>query len=81
MELILTKQNPLVYTGEIMSKIKNIRKVKEYKSDYYSMNSIFGNDWAMFYVLLGGRCCGKSYAALEWCISRKQRKQDLTKLF
>lgn len=62
-------------------KLQNERKIKEYKSDYYSMNSIFGNDWAMFYVLLGGRCCGKSYAALEWCISRKQRKQELTKLF
>lgn len=25
-------------------KLQNERKVKEYKSDYYSMNSIFGND-------------------------------------
>lgn len=57
------------------------RKIKTYKSDYYSVNSIFGNDWAMFYALLGGRCTGKSYSVLDWCIQRKQKKGDKLKLF
>ena len=68
-----------------MSKTKRTppptRKIKEYKSDFYSINSVFGNDWAMFYALLGGRCCGKSYSALDWAIQRKRKKKDLMKLY
>ena len=30
------------------------------------MRSILGNDWAMFYVLLGGREAGKSYAVTQF---------------
>ena len=31
------------------------RKIKTYKGEWYTVNSIFGNDWARFYYLLGGR--------------------------
>ena len=59
----------------------HIPKIKTYKSDYYSVNSIFGNDWALFYCLLGGRCTGKSYGVLNWAIQRKLKRKDKCKLF
>ena len=31
------------------------RKIKTYKGEWYTVNSIFGNDWARFFYLLGGR--------------------------
>lgn len=34
--------------------------------EWYSLRSILGNDWAMFYVLLGGREAGKSYAVTQF---------------
>lgn len=46
--------------------LERIHKVKTYKSEFYTINSIFGNDWATFYCLLGGREAGKSYAAMNW---------------
>ena len=29
--------------------------------EFYRLNSLLGNDWAMFYILIGGRETGKSY--------------------
>ena len=34
--------------------------------EWYSLRSILGNDWAMFYMLLGGREAGKSYAVTKF---------------
>ena len=34
--------------------------------DWYSLRSILGNDWAMFYILLGGREAGKSWATSKF---------------
>lgn len=33
----------------------NTRKAKTYKDEWYTVNSILGNDWARFFYLLGGR--------------------------
>ena len=33
---------------------------------YYQLNSILGNTWAMFYVVIGGRKTGKSYSVAEF---------------
>lgn len=57
------------------------RKVKTYAGDYYSINSIFGNDWARIYILLGGREAGKSYSAMRWAIQRKLKKRNGVKLY
>lgn len=40
------------------------RKRKTYLGEWYTINSILGNDWAIFYILLGGREAGKSYSAM-----------------
>lgn len=34
-------------------------------NEWYSLRSLLGNDWAIFYFLLGGREAGKSYAVTE----------------
>ena len=38
--------------------------------DWYSLRSILGNDWAMFYILLGGREVGKSYGTTKFFCSQ-----------
>lgn len=64
-------------------KKKNVpeRKIRTYKGDFYSINSIFGNDWANFFILCGGREAGKSYAAMKWAINRKLKRKSLVKLY
>lgn len=44
--------------------------------EWYSLRSLLGNDWAIFYLLLGGREAGKSYAATslyvgQWKLYRR----------
>lgn len=60
---------------------KEKKKLKTFKSDFYQMNSIFGNDWAVFYALIGGRGVGKSYAAMRWAVLNKIRKGDKMKFY
>ena len=44
---------------DIKKEIKKARKqekiAKTYKGEWYTVNSILGNDWARFFYLLGGR--------------------------
>lgn len=54
---------------------------KTYKGDWYSVNSIFGNDWAMFYVLLGGREAGKSYTVMNHASLSKLKHKDNFKFY
>lgn len=42
-------------------------------SRFYNLNSILGNDWAMFYVIIGGRMTGKSYALADFLCRKKQQ--------
>lgn len=51
--------------------VATTNNVKTYKGEYYSVNSLFGNDWARFYYLLGGREAGKSYSVMKWASNRK----------
>lgn len=57
------------------------RKVKTYKGEWYTINSIFGNDWSLFFALLGGREAGKSYSAMQWAVNRKMKKGDKCKFY
>lgn len=54
---------------------------KTYKGDWYTVNSIFGNDWAIFFTLLGGREAGKSYSAMKWGVENKLKKGDKFKFY
>ena len=59
----------------------NKRKDKTYKGDFYEINSLFGNDWAKWFLLLGGREAGKSYAAMKWAVTRKLKLGDKMKFY
>ena len=50
-------------------KIKDILENRE----FYILNSLLGNDWAMFYILIGGRETGKSYATTECFVNQYKR--------
>ena len=59
----------------------NTKKVKTYKDEWYTVNSILGNDWARFFYLLGGREAGKSYSVMRWMTNRKLKNPDDVKLY
>lgn len=59
----------------------NNRKIKTYKDEWYTVNSILGNDWARFYYLLGGREAGKSYSVMKWVTNRKLKHPDNVKFY
>lgn len=56
-------------------------KKKTYNGEWYTVNSIFGNDWALFFALLGGREAGKSYSAMQWGVNNKLKKGDDFKFY
>ena len=66
---------------ELKQNIANIRKEKTYKSEFYTVNSLFGNDWAKWFILLGGREAGKSYAVMKWGVKNKLKKKDKFKFY
>lgn len=41
-----------------------------------NLRSLLGNDWAMFYAILGGRMTGKSYALTDYLCRRKAKLGD-----
>lgn len=61
--------------------LKSQRKIKTYKDEFWTINSLMGNDWARFYYLLGGREAGKSYAVMKWITTRKLKHPKDTKLY
>lgn len=58
-----------------MSTSKALKKIRERTNKYaklnrewYSIRSLLGYDWAIFYMLLGGREAGKSYAITHFFV-------------
>lgn len=41
--------------------------------NFYSVDGILGCDWAMFYVLIGSRQCGKSFSVMNYCLKQWDR--------
>lgn len=62
----------------LFSLIKDEKRAQERRANsrFYNLNSILGNDWAMFYVIIGGRMTGKSYALTDFLCRRKKRLGD-----
>lgn len=46
---------------------------------YYDLASMLGNDWAIFYVVIGGRKTGKSYSVTDFLCAQKKRLQENVK--
>lgn len=68
-------------TKEEKMKCLATKKVKTYKGDYWTINSLLGNNWAWRFYLLGGREAGKSYATMRWCITQKLLHPDDFKFY
>lgn len=48
-----------------LKEVKAFKKKQLLERQWYSVRSIFGNNWAFFFILLGAREAGKSYAVMR----------------
>lgn len=60
-------------TAHQIQKARKRAQERRANSRFYNVNSILGNDWAMFYVIIGGRMTGKSYALTDFLCRRKKK--------
>lgn len=63
----------------LQKKLETIKYRNKHKnSRWYTkeLKSLLGNDWAMFYAILGGRMTGKSYAVEDFLCNQKRKKDD-----
>ena len=60
-------------TAHQIQKARKRAQERRANSRFYNVNSLLGNDWAMFYVIIGGRMTGKSYALTDFLCRRKKR--------
>ena len=65
----------------VLSQKLQREKTKTYKGEWYTVNSVLGNEWARFFYLLGGREAGKSYSVMKWATTRKLRNPDNVKFY
>ena len=61
------------YSAENRRRLEKKAEALGPPSEWYSLRSLLGYDWAMFYFLLGGREAGKSYAVTDF-FCRQWRK-------
>ena len=54
----------------------NRAQKKKALARFYDINSILGNNWAIFYVLIGSRMTGKSYAVTDFLCKQHKRLGD-----
>lgn len=45
-------------------------------NEWHSIRSMLGHTWAIFYVILGAREAGKSYAVMKYFISQWKKKSN-----
>ena len=49
--------------------VKKVQKERLRERTFYDIRSILGNaNWAIFYILLGGRQAGKSYSVTDFYV-------------
>lgn len=57
----------------LKEQIRQQRKTKMLNREWYSLRSLIGNHWAIFFFMLGGREAGKSYATTEFFVRQWRR--------
>ena len=71
------------YTRKIAKEIKQEQDARKrhIQSRWYTreLKSLLGNTWAMFYIILGGRMTGKSYALTDYLCNQKRKKGNRVK--
>jgi hypothetical protein len=67
--------------GAVLARKKAANKKKHNQSRWYNkeLKSLLGNQWAIFYGILGGRMTGKSYALTDYLCNQKKKKGKLVK--
>ena len=56
--------------------LEALKKSHEFRqSEWYGIRSLLGYNWAIFYVLLGARESGKSYAVMEYFVRKWKTKK------
>lgn len=71
-----------IRTKQLHEQYLNARAAqKEKYARFYTENlrSLLGQTWAMFYVILGGRMTGKSYAITDFMCNQKKRYKENVK--
>ena len=63
-----------VYKSPMQKAIALQKKKEMLNREWASIRSLFGNTWAFFYVLLGAREAGKSYAVMKYFIYQWKTK-------
>lgn len=53
---------------------QRIKRREKLKREFYSGRSLFGNDWAIFFLLIGGRQAGKSYNITDMFVRQWKQK-------
>ena len=60
----------------IKKAVDEAKEIQRRKNEFYSIRPILGNsNWAIFYILLGGREAGKSYAITQYFVKKWKEKQ------
>lgn len=56
--------------------VKQRRRAQQHRrlARYYCLNSILGNQWAIFYVIIGGRKTGKSYSVTDYLVKQHLKR-------
>lgn len=54
----------------VKEQLRRQKKLELLNREWYSLRSILGYDWAIFYFLLGGREAGKSYAVTNFYVGQ-----------
>ena len=69
--------------GKLLKTLVKSKKHNHKQSRWYTkeLKSLLGNDWAMFYGILGGRMTGKSYALTGYICNQKRKKGDMVKCY
>jgi hypothetical protein len=71
------------YTRRIVKEVKQRQDARKrhIQSRWYTreLKSLLGITWAMFYIILGGRMTGKSYALTDFLCNQKRKKKDQCK--
>ena len=60
---------------KIIEQHKRSQKARSY-SRFYNLNSMLGNNWAMFFVIIGSRMTGKSYSVTDFLCRQKKKYKD-----
>lgn len=71
------------YTCRVVKEVKQRQDARKrhIQSRWYTreLKSLLGITWAMFYIILGGRMTGKSYALTDYLCNQKRKKGDRVK--